>query len=235
MMGKKTSPAQCEEILRRSRAGQKQKDIARTMRLCKGTVAKIERQNGLQRNPGYCPTPEQAQAVADLVRQGHGQPHICHVLGIPAGPVRELMAKFRGRQARGQTGFQYHFSKLEVRALKRDLRAAQRKARCAVAKKWDVTLLFVEALEGTRREKHRKAHEPVPFMPKAQDLLRLLRALLPQGIPFDAHRDTAAVEGLMEGIGTFVSLPMKFSDGLRVRFGEAMAMLRREENGEWIH
>jgi hypothetical protein len=115
------------------------------------------------------------------------------------------------------------------------LRAAQRKARCAVAKKWDVTLLFVEALEGTRREKHRKAHEPVPFMPKSIDLVRLLRVLLPTGIPFDARHDAAAVAGLMQGVSTFIPLPTKYSEGLRTRFGEAMSMLRKEESGAWLN
>jgi hypothetical protein len=235
MMGKKISQAQRDEILRRSRLGDLQKTIARDLSLSVTTIQKIEAQANLRRHPGFTVTPEQERAVYDLVRQGHGQPHICHVLGIPPAPVRELMARFRGRQARGQTGYQYDFSQLELRAIRRDLRKAQREARRAIAHKWNVTAMWVKEFEALRRENHRNTHEPAPFLPKSIDLARLLRLLLPTGIPFDPRHDAAAVRGLMEGVGMFLELPTKYADGLRARFSEGLAILRREQSGEWVH
>jgi len=234
MKNRKVTNQERAEVLRRAREGGKgnlQKKIARDMGLSKDTVRAIEARAGLRRNPGYCVTPEQERAALALFLDGHGQPHIMQALGIPSAPVRELIARFRDRQARGKSGCRYEFSALEKRAIRRDLREARR----AVARKWEVTLPWIEEFVAIQKHKHREAHEPAPFLPKSEDLVRLLRTLLPAGIPFDARRDSAAVEGLMQGVNTFIALPTKFAHGLRSRFGEAMSMLRREQNGEWIH
>ncbi len=234
MKNRKVTNQERAEVLRRARLGGKgnlQKKIARDMGLSKDTVRAIEARAGLRRNPGYCVTPEQERAALALFLDGHGQPHIMQALGIPSAPVRELIARFRDRQARGKSGCRYEFSALEKRAIRRDLREARR----AVARKWEVTLPWIEEFVAIQKHKHREAHEPAPFLPKSEDLVRLLRTLLPAGIPFDARRDSAAVEGLMQGVNTFIALPTKFAHGLRSRFGEAMSMLRREQNGEWIH
>src|SRR2546430_79552 len=138
MMGKKISNEQREEILRRAREGgprNLQKIIARDLRISPDTVRVIEAQAGLRRHPGYCVTPEQERAALALFLDGHGQPRIMEQLGIPSGPARELIARFRDRQARGKSGCRYEFSALEKRAIKRDLREARR----AVARKWKVT------------------------------------------------------------------------------------------------
>jgi len=234
MKNRKVTNQERAEVLRRARLGGKgnlQKKIARGMGLTKDTVRAIEARAGLRRNPGYCVTPEQERAALALFLDGHGQPHIMQALGIPSAPVRELIARFRDRQARGKSGCRYEFSALEKRAIRRDLREARR----AVARKWEVTLPWIEEFVAIQKHKHREAHEPAPFLPKSEDLVRLLRTLLPAGIPFDARRDSAAVEGLMQGVNTFIALPTQFAHGLRSRFGEAMSMLRREQNGEWIH
>jgi hypothetical protein len=238
MMGKKVSNEQREEILRRTREGGKnnlQKEIAADMKLSKGTIRAIELQAGLRRHPGFTVSPEQETRVYDLVRQGHGQPHICQALNLPPGPVRECMARFRGRQARGAQGYRYEFSKIELRAIKRDLREAQREARRAIAHKWNVTAMWVKEFENMQKEKHRQARAPLPFLPKSQDVLHLLRALLPTGIPFDARHDAAAAKGLLDGVKTFLPLPETYADGLRSQFVEALRVLRREANGEWVH
>jgi hypothetical protein len=234
MKNRKVTNEEREEILRRSREGGKgnlQKEIARDLKLSVTTIQKIEAQANLRRNPGYCTTPEQERAILALFLAGHGQPHITEALGIPTWPVREAIAKFRDRQARGAQGQQYQFSAVEKRAIARDLREARR----GVAKKWKVTVSWVKEFEAMQRHNHRKAHEPVPFMPKSIDLVRLLRVLLPTGIPFDARHDAAAVAGLMQGVSTFIPLPTKYSEGLRTRFGEAMSMLRKEESGAWLN
>ncbi len=231
--GKKVSNRQREEILRRSREGGKgnlQKEIARDMKLSPDTVRAIEAQAGLRRNPGHVVSAAEEKAIVSLMMENHGQPYISEALKIPVGAVREIMTKYRHRQARGATGHQYYFSKLELRAIKRDLREARR----AVARKWKVTVPWVKEVEAIGRQTYRNA-EPAPFLPKVEDLLRLLRALLPTGIPFDSRRDPAAVEGLMQGVSTFISLPAQYADGLRSRFGVALSELRRERNGEWIH
>lgn len=233
MMGKKISYAEREEILRRAREGGKnnlQKKIARDLKLSVGTVRAIEARAGLRRHPGYCATPEQERAVLALVLAGHGQPHIMEALGMPAAPVRELMVRFRDRQSRGKSGYRYEFSAVDKRAIKRDLRLARAK----IAKKWQVTLTWVKEFEALQRQNHRNVHD-LPFLPKAQDLLRLLRTLLPAGIPFQPSSDSAAVAGLMQGVSAFVTLPEKYADGLRSQFGEALSMLRREQNGEWLN
>src|SRR5260370_39887297 len=120
------------------------------------------------------------------------------------------MTSYRPDQARGAPGNQYYFSKLELRAIKRDFSEARR----AVARKWKVTGPWVKEVEAIGRQTYRNA-EPAPFLPKVEDLLRLLRALLPTGIPFDSRRDPAAVEGIMQGVITFISLRAHYGGGLR--------------------
>ena len=233
MMGKKVSNRQREEVLRRAREGgprNLQKIIARDLKLSPDTVRAIEAQAGLRRNPGHVVSAAEEKEIVSLMMENHGQPYISEVLKIPVGAVREIMTKYRHRQARGASGHQYYFSKLELRAIARDLREAQR----VVARKWRVTVPWVKEFQNIRRQTYRNA-EPAPFLPKVEDLLRLLRTLLPNDIPFDARRDEAAVEGLMQGVGTFISLPDKYAKGIRARFGVALSMLRREQNGEWIH
>ncbi len=233
MMGKKVGNEQREEVLRRAREGGKgnlQKIIARDLRISPDTVRVIEARAGLRRNPGYVVSAAEEKAIISLMMEGHGQPYICEALRIPAGAVRETMTKCRRRQVRGASGHRYEFSKLELRAIARDLREAQR----VVARKWRVTVSWVKEFQNIRRQTYRNA-EPAPFLPKVEDLLRLLRTLLPNEIPFDARRDEAAVEGLMQGVGTFISLPDKYAEGLRARFGVALSELRRERSGEWIH
>jgi len=233
MMGKKITNVQRAEILRRAREGgprNLQKVVARDLGISPDTVGAIEAQAGLKRHPGYYTTPEQERAALALFLDGHGQPRIMEEVGIPSGPARELIARFRDRQARGKSGHRYRFSKLELRAIARDLREAQR----VVARKWRVTVSWVKEFQNIRRQTYRNA-EPAPFLPKVEDLLRLLRALLPTEIPFDCRHDSPAVEGLMQGIGTFISLPDKYAEGLRARFGVALSELRRERSGEWIH
>jgi len=234
MKNRKVTNQERAEVLRRARLGGKgnlQKKIARDMGLSKDTVRAIEARAGLRRNPGHVVSAAEEKAIVSLMMENHGQPYISEALKIPAGAVREIMVKYRDRQARGKSGYQYEFSALEKRAIRRDLREARR----AVARKWEVTLPWIEEFVAIQKHKHREAHEPAPFLPKSEDLVRLLRTLLPAGIPFDARRDSAAVEGLMQGVNTFIALPTKFAHGLRSRFGEAMSMLRREQNGEWIH
>jgi len=234
MKNRKVTNQERAEVLRRARLGGKgnlQKKIARDMGLSKDTVRAIEARAGLRRNPGYCVTPEQERAALALFLDGHGQPHIMQALGIPSAPVRELIARFRDRQARGKSGCRYEFSALEKRAIRRDLREARR----AVARKWKVTFSWVKEFEAIERHQHREAHAPAPFLPKVADLLQLLRTLLPNDIPFTSRGDASAVEGLMEGVSTFISLPDKYAEGLRSRFGVALSELRRERNGEWVH
>jgi|SRR6266567_42429 len=233
MMGKKVGNEQREEVLRRAREGGKgnlQKIIARDLRISPDTVRVIEARAGLRRNPGYVVSAAEEKAIISLMMEGHGQPYICEALRIPAGAVREVMVKYRHRQARGKSGCRYEFSALEKRAIARDLREAQR----VVARKWKVTVSWIKEFQNIRRQTYRNA-EPAPFLPKVEDLLQLLRTLLPSGIPFDQRRDSAAVEGLMQGVSTFIPLPAKHAIALRSRFGEAMSMLRKEENGEWLN
>ncbi len=234
MMGKKITNKQREEILRRAREGgprNLQKHIARDLGISPDTVRVIEERAGLRRNPGHVVTLEEEKKIASLMMENHGQPYISEALRIPTGAVREIMTKCRRRQARGASGHRHEFSKLELRAIRRDLREARR----VVARKWEVTLPWIEEFMAIQKHKHREVHEPAPFLPKSIDLVRLLRALLPTGIPFDVGHDSAAVEGLMQGVNAFITLPPKYANGLRSRFSEGLSMLRREQNGEWIH
>src|SRR6266404_1802445 len=233
MKNRKVTNQERAEVLRRARLGGKgnlQKKIARDMGLSKDTVRAIEARAGLRRNPGHVVSAAEEKAIVSLMMENHGQPYISEALKIPAGAVREIMVKYRDRQARGKSGYQYEFSALEKRGIARDLREVQR----VVARKWKVTLSWVKEFQNIRRQTYRNA-EPAPFLPKSIDLVRLLRALLPTGIPFDAGHDSAAVEGLMQGVNAFITLPPKYADGLRSRFSEGLSMLRKEENGEWLN
>lgn len=215
-----------QEILKRTRAGDLQKEIARELHLSPDTVRVYEARAGLRRNPGVVLSPAQEKEILQLATD-HGQPYIADKLGIAPHAVRRVLQL----HDRGARGHRYHFSDVEKRAIRRDLREVRR----AVAKKWEVTVPWIKELATLQRQKHRNAHEPMPFLPKAEDLLRVLRALLPNGIPFDTCRDRAAIEGLMQGVGVFVSLPPEYAAGLRSRFAEGLSMLRREQSGEWIH
>src|SRR5713101_2194367 len=90
MMGVRTPDATRQEILKRTRAGEKQKQIARAMRLCKGTIAKIERESGLQRHPGFTLTAKKEKQVIALFKAGFGQPYITKATGVPPHIVYEV-------------------------------------------------------------------------------------------------------------------------------------------------
>jgi len=141
MRNRKVTDAERAEILRRTRAGQKQKQIAQSLRLCKGTVAKIERENGLQRHPGFVPTRQQEKNVVALFKAGWGQPRIVKATGVPGHIVYEIRDRHGLRRAPGTAYARYRFTTPQLRAIRRRIRQSER----AIAHEFGVTHSWLKA------------------------------------------------------------------------------------------
>jgi transcriptional regulator with XRE-family HTH domain len=135
MMGKRTPDDVRAEVVRRTRAGEKQKQIARAMRLCKGTIAKIERENSLQRHPGFVPTRQQEKQVIKLFRAGFGAPYITTTTHVPGHIVYEIRDRHGLRRAPGTAHARYNFAAPQLRAIRRAIRQSER----AIAHEFGVT------------------------------------------------------------------------------------------------
>jgi transcriptional regulator with XRE-family HTH domain len=135
MMGKRTRDDVRAEVVRRTRAGEKQKQIARAMRLCKGTIAKIERENNLQRHPGFIPTRQQEKQVIKLFRAGFGAPYITTMTHVPGHIVYEIRDRHGLRRAPDTAYARYNFAAPQLRSIRRAIRQSERR----IAREFGVT------------------------------------------------------------------------------------------------
>jgi len=236
MMGKRTPDDVRAEVVRRTRAGEKQKHIARALRLCKGTIAKIERQNNLQRHPGFVPTRQQEQQVIKLFRAGFGAPYITTMTHVPGHIVYEIRDRHGLRRAAGTAYARYNFATGQLRAIRRAIRTAERR----IAHEFGVTHSWLRAFRrtmwtGEHNPRRKKLTATQETMTAEQFVSKLFNFALRPGVTLSNDDVKKAGTILLQLRTEFYGKPQNESEYYRGLCDAVAAHLGCATENGWVH
>ncbi len=236
-MGKPTSDALRQEILKRTRAGELQKHIARALRLSKDTVGKIQREHGLQPYPGFTLTAKKEKQVIALFKAGFGQPYITKTSHVPGHIVYEIRDRHGLRRAPGTAYARYNFAAPQLRAIRRAIRTAERR----IAHEFGVTHSWLRQFRRTMwsnsgEHSRRKLIEPQETMSAEKFVATYFQFAARPGVTITGADVKTAAEMLLKLRTEFCGKPQNESEYYRGLCDAVAAHLgvAATESG-WVH